>query len=84
VKGKLFNSGLNYVEVVTRAQRAVVTIIAATFPTTGNAWLLVFLIDATVVHNSVAAASATAAPQLQANTLCSAKTSKFYIQETKF
>ena len=83
MKGKLFNSGLNYVEVVTRAQRAVATIFS-TFPTTGNAGSLVFLIDATVVHNSVAAASATAAPQLQANTLCSAKTSKFYFQETKF
>lgn len=61
------NLTLSYTLSTSSAQCAVATIIATTSPTKVNAGSLVFLIDATVVHNSVAAASATAAPQLQAN-----------------
>jgi hypothetical protein len=51
VKGDLFNSGLNSVEVATSVQRAVaITIAKTTSPTKGNAGSLVLLIDA----NSVA------------------------------
>jgi hypothetical protein len=42
----LFNSGLNCVEIATRAQRAVAT---TTSPAKGNADFLVFLVDATIV-----------------------------------
>jgi hypothetical protein len=66
MKGELFNSGLNCVEVATRVQRAVATTIATTTsPTKGNTGSLVLPIDATVVQNSVASA-VTASSQLQA------------------
>ena len=68
-------------EVATRAQRVVAT---TTSPTKGNAGSLVFLKDATVVQNAVAASAATASSPVQTNPLCSAKTSKLQLQETKF
>jgi hypothetical protein len=69
VKGELFNSGLNSVEVATHVQPAVAT---TTSPTKGNAGSSVFLIDA----NSVASA-VTAIFSITSYTLCSEKTSKF-------
>jgi len=64
VKGELFNSGLNSVEVATHVQRAVATTIATTTsPAKGNAGSFVFLKDATiVVQNGVASASAASSP----------------------
>jgi hypothetical protein len=63
MKGKLFNSGLNSVEVATRTQEAVATTIATTTPVKGNCDSFVFLIDATVVQNAVASASAASSPE---------------------
>jgi hypothetical protein len=58
VKDELFSSGLNCVEVATRVQRAVATTISTTTsPAKGNVNSFVFLKDAAVVQNAVAAAS---------------------------
>jgi hypothetical protein len=74
VKGELFNSGLNCVEVATREQRVVATTIATTTsPTKDNA-------DSFGISdrcNCCAKFSCKSSSQLQANTSCSAKTSKF-------
>jgi hypothetical protein len=74
IAGVLSSRKWGCVEVATRAQRAVATTIATTtFPTKGNDGSLVFLKDATVVQNAVAATSATASSIVQADTLCFAK-----------
>jgi hypothetical protein len=65
--GKLFNSGLNFVEVATSVQRAVAATIATTpSPTKGNvvsvAAKSLFLVDAAVVQKAVASPSVASSP----------------------
>ena len=60
---EVFQLGFDSVEVATHVQRAVATTIATTTsPAEGSTEVFVFLVDATVVQNAVASASAASSP----------------------